>query len=314
MKHDVWKAGRGRRALSAVLAALAAMVWTGQAVAEEEPGEGKPFVWELRSETSSSYLMGSLHAAKPDIYPLHPAVYEAYDSVPVVVVEADVDKVNPARLAGMVLGRALNTSGKSLSERLSPEGLQALNGVARKHGFSLEYMSRFEPWYVAQLVTVMEMVQLGIDPEQGIERHLLRRGRDGKEVLELEGLETQLDFLAGFSEREQDLMLQYTLRDLDNIGSLMDEIAGAWKSGDPARLDTLLNGYLDDSEGLEEVFERLFTERNRTMAEKIRGYLATDRDYFIVVGAGHLVGEDGLLKTLAAEGFQLRQVEPVAVR
>jgi uncharacterized protein len=291
------------------LALLAAGAWAAAGIAAETAGSGKPFVWEVRSDTSTSYLMGSLHAAKPDIYPLHPTVYEAFDSVPVLVVEADVDAVSPARITGMVLGRALNLSGRSLSDRLSPEGLEALAGVAGKHGLSVGDMSRFEPWYVAQLITVLELATMGIDPEQGIEKHLLRRGRDTKEILELEGLEAQLNFLDGFSDREQDLMLQYTLRDLDNIGSLMDEIAGAWKAGDPERLDTLLNGYVKDSQGLEEVFEKLFTERNHTMAAKIRGHLASNRNHFIIVGAGHLVGEKGLLQSLANDGYRLRQLE-----
>lgn len=293
--------------------ALLAAGWAGVGIAAETAGEGKPFVWEVRSATSTSYLMGSLHAAKPDIYPLHPAVYEAFDAVPVLVVEADVDAVSPAKITGMVLGRALNLSGRSLSDRLSADGLEALAGVAGNHGLSVGDLSRFEPWYVAQLITVLELTKLGIDPEQGIEKHLLRRGRDTKEILELEGLEAQLNFLDGFSDREQDLMLQYTLRDLDNIGSLMDEISGAWKAGDPEQLDTLLNGYLKDSEGLEEVFEKLFTERNHTMAAKIREYLATNRNHFIIVGAGHLVGEKGLLQSLAHDGFQVRQLEPTPI-
>ena len=44
---------------------------------------------------------------------------------------------------------------------------------------------------------------------------------------------------------------------------------------------------------------KLFDDRNRQMAQKIDGYLATGQTHFIVVGAGHLVGETGLLKLLA---------------
>lgn len=302
MRRCVGHKGMDRIAVGAVL------LWAGTAAAQRPAGE-KPFLWELRSDTSTSYLMGSLHAAKPDIYPLHDSVYEAFDAVPVLVVEADVENVNPARLSGIILGRAMDTTGRGLESRLSRESLKSLKAVVKKHGIGMEVLNRFEPWYVSQLVTVMELARLGIDPEQGIEKHLLTRGRDTKEIIELEGLEAQLAFLDSFTDREQDLMLQYTLRDLDNMADLMDEIGGAWKAGDPDRLDALLNGILEDSKGLEVVYEKLFTERNRTMGKKILEFLATKRDYFIVVGAGHLVGDQGLLKSLAKRGIKVRQVE-----
>ncbi len=46
------------------------------------------------------------------------------------------------------------------------------------------------------------------------------------------------------------------------------------------------------------VLAKLFDERNAKMAAKIEQLLQTDRTYFIIVGAGHLVGKNGLLALL----------------
>jgi len=48
----------------------------------------------------------------------------------------------------------------------------------------------------------------------------------------------------------------------------------------------------------------MFTERNLTMTDKIKGYLDEDSTVFVVVGAGHLIGEQGIVKLLKKAGFK----------
>ena len=80
-------------------------------------------------------------------------------------------------------------------------------------------------------------------------------------------------------------MLEYTLRDIENLEENMNEITSAWKAGDAGRLDDLLTGYLDDSPGLEAVFERLFSERDRDMARTDRR-TAYERRHLLYRGGG----------------------------
>jgi uncharacterized protein YbaP (TraB family) len=44
------------------------------------------------------------------------------------------------------------------------------------------------------------------------------------------------------------------------------------------------------------------------MAEKIEEFLADDEIYFVVVGAGHLVGENGLINLLKNQGYETEQL------
>ena len=57
------------------------------------------------------------------------------------------------------------------------------------------------------------------------------------------------------------------------------------------------------------MLETLLDDRNVAMAKKVRRYLKdAKRTYFVVVGAGHLVGEKGLVALLEDPALQIEQV------
>ena len=73
-------------------------------------------------------------------------------------------------------------------------------------------------------------------------------------------------------------------------------------------MEKLLHGYLEDVEGLEDVYRKLFTARNRKMAEKIEVYMTSGKSHFVVVGAGHVVGDDGIIALLRGKGIEVSQL------
>jgi hypothetical protein len=44
------------------------------------------------------------------------------------------------------------------------------------------------------------------------------------------------------------------------------------------------------------------------MASKIEDFLKTKETYFVIVGAGHLVGEKGMVEILKKKGYQVDQM------
>jgi hypothetical protein len=292
----------------------AASVWAED---DAESPTSRPFCWSLKApgKASESFLLGSIHVAKPDIYPLAATVEDAFSASDVVAVEADPEGVKSPKVIGMMLGRAMNITGKGLKDVLSEDAYQRLVAYADEAKLKIETLDKFDPWYVAQMITTLEMQKLGFDAANGIEIHFLHKARETKTIVELEGVEYQINFLDAFTPEEQSLMLEYTLLDLENIGDLVDEMMAAWKAGDPLKLKELLYGYLHDVDGLEKAYKRLFSDRNRKMADKIEAYLHTGKSHFIIVGAGHVVGNDGLIELLRAKDvsvIQLPQIQPVA--
>jgi len=87
----------------------------------------------------------------------------------------------------------------------------------------------------------------------------------------------------------------------------MDKMVDAWSQGDTAAMEALIYKSLEEAPELEPFFKKLFTDRNLRMADKIAGFLETDSSYFVLVGAGHLVGDDGIVALLKAKEFSVER-------
>ena len=124
----------------------------------------------------------------------------------------------------------------------------------------------------------------------------------------LHALETssfQINLLSSLSEQDQELMLLQTLKELEVTEKLFDEMYTTWRDGDTDGLATLL------SESFREypaVYEKLIVARNRNWVPRIESYLKQEGNYVVVVGAGHLVGEDSVVQMLTSKGYGVDQL------
>jgi hypothetical protein len=273
--------------------------------AEEARPEGKSFLWKIRSETATAYLLGSIHLLKRDMYPLDGKIEEAFDRSGVLVVEADVRGEAGGERQRRMLEGAMYPPGDTIGNHISKDTIDLL--MRRFPQLSLDRVDRIRPWALAMTIAVMEHQRMGLDYNHGIDVYFLGKAADEKRIREIEGTDTVIALLNGFSDEEQDLFLQYTLLDLDEIGTKTDRILRAWNAGDAAAMEEIISESLGKRARLLPVFDALFYRRNEKMAEKIEGYLKEEGQFFIVVGAGHLVGEKGIVERLRRKGFPVEQ-------
>jgi len=154
---------------------------------------------------------------------------------------------------------------------------------------------------------LLEMVKLGLDPEQGIDRYFLALARDDKPVLELETVERQLDVLLDVPEPE--LLVAQTLGQLDELDTIMQRLIDRWKAGDgPALAKLVIEDELAAHPEYATLHKRMFDDRNREMTERIMALQGAGETLFVVVGAGHLVGERGIIALLTRRGYAPRQL------
>jgi uncharacterized protein YbaP (TraB family) len=88
-------------------------------------------------------------------------------------------------------------------------------------------------------------------------------------------------------------------------GTGNDDIVKAWRRGDVDALARMLRESFRDFPSLG---SRLIGVRNRNWLPKIENYLRSGHTYFVVVGAGHMGGPDGLLAMLRARGYKTEQI------
>ncbi len=58
-----------------------------------------------------------------------------------------------------------------------------------------------------------------------------------------------------------------------------------------------------------DLYETLLAGRNREWLPEIERYLQTPQKEFILVGAGHLVGEDGIIEHLRRLGYRINKFD-----
>jgi uncharacterized protein YbaP (TraB family) len=94
----------------------------------------------------------------------------------------------------------------------------------------------------------------------------------------------------------------------DHTGKQVSVMVDAWSNGDTQGMTKFLTENIGKFPELNEMYKKILDDRNERMVEKIISYLKTDRRYFIVVGAAHMVGEKGLVRLLQEKGIQVKQL------
>jgi uncharacterized protein YbaP (TraB family) len=169
-------------------------------------------------------------------------------------------------------------------------------------------VERQRPWFLALSLMSMEVLKLGFDPSYGIDMHFISQASGKKEIVELESLEYQFNLLSNLSDDEQEAFLLYTVRDLHTLEKELQSMIDAWKRGDPEALESIMKKSTEGDIDMSAVYEKLIDERNRNMVGKIEEYLVDGKTYFVIVGAGHLVGKNGIIEILKDRGYTVKQM------
>ncbi|MFH1091833.1 MAG: TraB/GumN family protein [Pseudomonadota bacterium] len=269
------------------------------------PAGARSFIWEISQGGKVLYLMGSMHLAKPDLYPLAKEIQQAFDRSGLLVVEADIKPEDQDRIQELTRTNGLYPQGETLSGGLSSK----TRAKMKELGIDPAEFDHYRPWLAAILLQIQKYLDLGLDPKYGVDRYFLDQARGRKPILELEGAMYQMKLFARLSAGEQELFLYATLVELANLSAVMDQAIKAWSEGDAEKFEYLFFKDYKEYPELEPVAEKLIFQRNREMQSKIEGYLSNSgQTHFVVVGALHLVGEPGIIAGLKNKGWQVRQL------
>lgn len=267
----------------------------------------KSFLWKIQSKTSTIYILGSLHLAKKEIYPLSQKIENAFDQSDFLVVEANVNDIKKIDIQKL-MESAFYPANDALEKHVSPETFEWVKKETERLGIPLELLDKQKPWILAMTLVSLESIKLGLDPNLGIDKYFLSKAEGKKKILELESLDYQIRLLSGFSEKDQELFLIYTLKDLNVMEQEVGRLIQAWVSGDAQAVESILARSVSEDKRLSAILEKLIFERNRRMVAKIEDFLRTKETYFVIVGAGHLVGNQGILKLLGGKGYLIEQL------
>ncbi|HZU89375.1 MAG TPA: TraB/GumN family protein [Stellaceae bacterium] len=267
------------------------------------------FLWKVTGGKGTVFLLGSLHAAKADFYPLPRPIEAAFAQSAVLVEEIDLVRQDPAHLRRMVLEKGLYPPDDRLDNHISAETKHALQKYLKRTGQDPATFSRMKPWLVAVLVGGAVVASDGISSKYGIDEHFAREAAaTHKRLGALESARSQLDLLSNLPAPLQEAMLLSSLRDAQQGEREIATLLDAWRSGDAKPIEELIARDEREYPRLKPVYDVLLPARNRRMVEKIAAYLATPNTYFVVVGVGHLVGEHSIVDLLRDRRYAVERV------
>ncbi len=282
---------------------------------EQDDERGKCLLWKVESGSATVYLLGSVHVADASLYPLDATIERAFRNSDKLVVEINILKVDPQRMGQLILQKGMYPPGETLEKSISKETLKQLEAVLKEAGLPMATVSRQRPWLVSMMLTMQNVQKLGYSQELGIDKHFLVKATDAKkEILELETAEGQISMLAGWPKDLQDLFLLSTLEEYSQTGDLMATMVEDWEKGDAKALDQLVRKTASDNPKLAPIMKRLFDDRNVKMLSKIEKCLKSDHTFFVVAGAGHMVGKKGLVQLLRDKGLKVEQMAKSGAR
>ncbi|MFO1426433.1 MAG: TraB/GumN family protein [Steroidobacteraceae bacterium] len=266
------------------------------------PAGGDGTIWVLHGRHNSVYVAGSMHLLRSGESQL-PASYErAYASARRIVMEIDLDDLDPSAAASFTSTHAIYPEGQSLHATLGDARWERARAAFESAGLPVSALDRMEPWAASLLYSVTQMTRAGLDPTLGVEEQLVQRARgDHKPITGLETLEQQLALFDDLPMESQARLLELTLDENADLDAELANLGRAWRNGDAGGLEKLL---LRDYREFPDLYESIVYRRNRAWVPQVEALLQGEEDVLVVVGALHLVGERGLIELLRRRGVR----------
>jgi uncharacterized protein YbaP (TraB family) len=262
-------------------------------------------LWELHGKHNTVYILGSIHVLRPSDYPLSAAVLNAYGSAKSIFMEVNLEEIDPLQMQTELLDSARLPEGKSLPEVMGKQRYERAGALAREVGVELSIFDAFAPWFVAEAISQLQLQQLGFQPQSGVEMFFLEHARsDGKPVAGLETVHDQIALFDALSMDEQADYLVSSLEEAHDLPKEVDAMVRAWSSGNTQWFADQLKAEFGRDPKL---YKSILVARNRKWVPKIEALLNDDKNYLVIVGTGHLVGEGSVLELLKKDGILATQ-------
>jgi uncharacterized protein YbaP (TraB family) len=276
-----------------------------QAKASAPAGVNRGLIWTVEKGGRTGWLVGSLHLLTADAYPLPASLDAAFAASDVLVEEANPEELKAPAAAMQLVAKAMYPPGTTLQSQVSKDTFDKIAKRAETIGLPIDRLQGFKPWMVALTLVALELQKGGFDPGLGLDQHFLNRAPGvGKKVRTLETAMEQIDFLESLSPQLQEGLVAASFEGADTELQQVQKIAAAWKAGDTVPIERLLASDMKNVDAA--VYETLLVGRNRRWVPQIEDCLSQQK-CFVVVGAAHLVGSDGLVAMLRAKGYTVKQ-------
>jgi uncharacterized protein YbaP (TraB family) len=278
------------------------------AVAPVQAVKDRALFWQVQSDSATVYLLGSIHYADESFYPLRREIEQAFFASDNLVVEINIDEAKAIRYRELIREKGSYQGDKTIRDEISEDTYRQLEYRLHRLGLPIDMVQKQKPGVMVLTLTAVQVMKMGFMPDLGIDAYFLRGAANmNKNIIELETIDEQLDVFLNITDGE--LLLREALLSLNEAEMMMLDMIFCWKTGDAACLESLLfEDTLTSYPSFVSIYDILFFRRNEDMASDIKSFLASKGTYFVVIGAGHLVGDKGIPNLLKKAGYRVRRM------
>jgi uncharacterized protein len=273
--------------------------------------KGAPALWEVKGKRGKLYLFGTFHALPVGLEWKTTAFEKAIAKSDRLVTEVVISDIKDPKVAGQ-LGALMATKGfagpedKSAAVQLTPAQLALLERSVVKNGLPKEVASRMKPWFATLMLAQGLVAEAGYVPELGAEQQIVK-AMATKPNLGLETVIDQINLFADMDSVTANQALKETLDENASNANSLKELSTAWAKGD---LVVITQQMVSESIARYPQFHKtIFTDRNAKWVPKLENYLSQKGTTFVAVGAGHYLGDGGLLDLMAQKGYKIKRVQ-----
>jgi uncharacterized protein YbaP (TraB family) len=243
---------------------------------------------------------------KESSYPLKLVIEDAFQKSQILVFEVHLDSAESPQAQAMILSTAMASDGKTLKDRLSAEIYDLAKQKAEDLGLDIAMFHMFKPWTFTVAIMAAKLNELGFNPNYGIDRYFFNKAKElGKTIIGLETLEYQIHLIDSIATEQEDGFVRQALEELDVYDAELEFLVNAWDVGNIKDLERLI---MESFEETPEIYQALVVNRNQNWLSRLETFLRRETDTMVIVGVGHLLGEDGLVLQLRRRGYTVNQL------
>ncbi|MES2893836.1 MAG: TraB/GumN family protein [Bacteroidota bacterium] len=264
--------------------------------------DNNTLLWEVSGNglKSASYLFGTFHLMCKDDIHLSEQLKTAMSNSELLYLEMDMD--DPSILLGGFMMMNMK-EGKKLEDLYSPEDYEKLNVFFKDTlHMPLTMLQGTKPFFLAAMLYPKMMPCKSVS---GVEEELMKIAKQQKkEVKGLETLEFQAAVFDSIPYEEQAKELLKSIDSMSTYKLYFDKMIKVYKA---QQLQEIENLFKDSEFGMENHQDILLNKRNKNWVTQLKTIMSAG-SVFTAVGAGHLVGEEGLISLLKKEGYTLKPI------
>ena len=263
-------------------------------------------VWKVEKDGATIYLGGTIHMLRKSDFPLPKEFSQAYDASDSLVFETDILSLNSSAFVKDMILELSYKGDKTIASVLPPETYQRLESYAAQYGISLDFYRKAKPGLLMSTLTIFELQKLGVT-EHGVDMHFAERAAtDNKPSIFLETVPQQIQFLAELGVGNEEVFYQNLLREMDAVDEVFIKMIAAWQSGNSKALEDLAVAPMKTS--FPSMHQSLLVDRNNNWLPAIESFFENEPVEFVLVGAAHLLGVEGVIEQLKKRGYQITQL------